>query len=264
MEPEGMTRYSVVMPAYNAQASIGRALQSLFTQHLHVDEIIIVDDGSTDRTVDAAGAWQDRLPLVLLQNGLNRGIGASLRRGVDAAKGDWVLRLDADDRWLPSHVQALDATTREPGVCLVSSPAIMVDDAGQRIRVSKPVRDKDVRMRLMWDNPLIHSASGFERESYLAVGGYREDIRWEDYDLWIRLLAVGKLGFADSPGIEYTVSNTSLSRARRSVALHARWQCQLQAMVKFWRRHPLAAARSFVIGAARASYASKIERILCG
>jgi glycosyltransferase involved in cell wall biosynthesis len=252
-----MPRFTVVIPAYNAQSSIERALQSLAMQLLSVDEIIVVDDGSSDRTVEIVQSWQNRLPLLLLRNSANCGIGASLRRGVEAASGDWVLRLDADDRWLPGHVQALVAAINQPGVCLVTSPAFLVNDAGERFRVTEQVQDEDVRKRLMWDNPLIHSATGFERDAYRAVGGYRQGIRWEDYDLWIRLLAVGRLGAAEFPGIEYTVSNTSLSRTRRSVSLNARWQCQRQAIAKFWRLHPFAAAQSLVLGAIRVSFLSK-------
>ena len=259
-----MPSYSVVMPAFNARNCIERALQSLAMQQLPVDEIVVVDDGSSDRTVETVQSWKDRLPLLLLQNGSNWGIGASLRRGVDAASGDWVLRLDADDRWLPGHVQALDTAAKQSGVCLVTSPAYLVDEAGERIGVTRPVRNEEVRMRLMWDNPLVHSATGFRRDSYRMVGGYREGVRWEDYDLWIRLLATGSLGVSDEPGIEYTVSGTSLSRTRRSVALEARWSCQRQAMATFWRLHPLAASRSFMLGATRAIYQSTFERMLCG
>lgn len=259
-----MPGYSVVMPAYNAQAFIGRALQSLSLQRMPVDEIIVVDDGSLDRTVEIVRSWHQHLPLRLLRNGTNRGIAATLRRGVEAASGDWVLRLDADDRWLPDHVRALDVAAGRPGVCLVTSPAYLVNDAGERLGQTRRVTDASVRKRLMWDNPLIHSATGFSLEAYRKAGGYREGVRWEDYDLWIRLLAHGRLGVSEAPGIEYTVSGSSLSRTRRSVALAARWRCQRQAIAAFGRRHPLAAARSFMLGAGRASYSSLSEKFVCG
>lgn len=246
-----MSHFSVVIPAFNAQSCVDRALQSLAEQHQPVDEVIVVDDGSADGTVDTVLAWEGRLPIVLLRNDTNRGIGVSLRRGVDAARSDWVLRLDADDRWLPGHVQALSDAARQPGVSLVTAPAVLVDEAGRRLGMSQVVHDADVRALLMWDNPLVQSASGFSREAYRAVGGYRVGVRWEDYDLWIRLLSVGRLGSSSSPSVEYTVSSTSLSRVKRSVAIAARWYCQRQAVERFWRRHPLAASRALTLGAGR-------------
>lgn len=246
-----MPYFSVVMPAFNAQSHIDRALRSLAEQHQPVDEVIVVDDGSTDRTADTVLAWEGRLPIVLLRNGVNLGIGASLRRGVEAARCDWVLRLDADDRWLPEHVQTLSEATGQPGVNLVTAPAKLVDEAGRNLSTSQIVNDAEVRALLMWDNPLVHSASGFSREAYRAVGGYREGVRWEDYDLWIRLLSLGRLGSSAAPTIEYTVSSHSLSRAKRSVSIAARWYCQRQAVARFWSRHPLAASRALTLGAGR-------------
>lgn len=246
-----MLRISVVMPAFNAETCISQALKSIRAQSYAVDEVIVVDDGSADNTAAVVESWFDRLPLVLLRNDRNMGIGASLRRGVEESRGEWILRLDADDRWLPGHVEAQSESMRQPYVNLVTAPAILVDGIGRRLGKSRVVHDAEVRALLMWDNPLVHSATGFSREAYRAVGGYRQGVRWEDYDLWIRLLSLGRLGSSTIPSIEYTVSNNSLSRAKRSISIAARWYCQRQAVAKFWRRHPMAAGRALTLGATR-------------
>jgi glycosyltransferase involved in cell wall biosynthesis len=243
--------FSVVMPAYEARACIDRALASIAAQTQPVHEVVVVDDGSRDGTSAAVEAWRDRLPVLLLKNDANRGIGPTLRRGVEAASGEWILRLDADDRWLPGHVAAMTALARLPDVELLTSAAVLVDESGNARGRFEAADDRRVRARLMWDNPLIHSATGFRREACVAAGGYRDGVRWEDYDLWIRLLARGRLGAHATPTVEYTVSAGSLSRTRRSVAIAGRWQCQRQAIARFWRRHPLAALRAGTLGAAR-------------
>lgn len=253
-----MPRFSVLMPAYNAQHCVGRALESIAAQTCAVHEVVVVDDGSRDDTAAVTAAWSDRLPLVLLRNDGNRGIGATLRRGAAAATGDWILRLDADDRWLPTHVAAMAPLANIPDMLLLTSAALLVDEAGAPLGVFHAVADTAVRGRLMWDNPLVHSASGFRRSAYLAEGGYREGVRWEDYDLWIRLLAHGRLGTHTEPTVEYTVSPTSLSRTRRAVSIAGRWQCQRQAVARFWRRHPLAALSACTLGAARTMVSSFI------
>jgi len=216
-----------------------------------VDEVVVVDDGSQDDTAEIIESFGDRLPIVLLRNERNCGIGHTLRRGVEAATGDWILRLDADDRWLHSHVAALANLVRAPGVRLVTSAAMLVDESGDSLGRFDAAVDETVRGRLMWDNPMIHSASGFLRTGYFQAGGYRENVRWEDYDLWIRLLAEGSLASSSVPSVEYTVSANSLSRTRRAVSIAGRWQCQRQAVAQFWRKHPWSALRTCTLGAAR-------------
>lgn len=254
-----MVHISVVMPAFNAGRFISCALQSIEAQSFRVDEVIVIDDGSADDTAATVESWSDRLPVVLLRNDRNRGISASLRRGVEASRGDWILRLDADDRWLPQHAQALvEAASQSPSAVLVTASASLVDESGHPLGLALAPNDATVRARLMWDNPLIHSASGFLRSAYLNVGGYREDVRWEDYDLWIRLLEVGTLGTSGLPSVEYTVAGHSLSRVKRSVSIAARWHCQKAAVRKFWQRHPVSAVRSTTLGALRFAASSWI------
>lgn len=249
-----MFQLSVVIPAYNAGHYISRALESIYEQSQQVAEVIVVDDGSEDDTASKVEAWAAYLPILLIRNNRNEGIGASLRRGVEASQGDWVLRLDADDRWFVHHAASLAGAIRQsPAAVLATSSAIVVNERGDFVRSVAAVSDRDVRACLMWDNPLVHSATGFLRKAYQRVGGYREGVRWEDYDLWIRLLEIGKLTASTTPSVEYTVAMQSLSRVGRSAALSARWQCQRAAVRKFWMEHPFAAANAIALGTLRYS-----------
>jgi glycosyltransferase involved in cell wall biosynthesis len=247
-----MISLSVVMPVLNGEKTISRALASVEKQSIPIQQLIVVDDGSSDNTGGLVDSWATRLPVRRLRNERNIGIARSLRCGVEAAVGHWVCRLDADDAWHPDHVERLiRAVEGSPDAVLAASSARMVTESGESIGQLIAPPDSRVRAALMWDNPLVHSAVAYSKAAYEAVGGYAPDQKWEDYDLWIRLLGIGRLASVGTPTIDYTVASHSLSRGKRSQALRARWACQRKAIRAFGTRHPAAALRCAVLGGLR-------------
>ncbi|HOM77565.1 MAG TPA: glycosyltransferase family A protein, partial [Anaerohalosphaeraceae bacterium] len=87
---------SVVIPAYNCQAYIRRAIDSVLGQSRPADEIIVVDDGSTDGTAEAVRTYGAKVILIQQENA---GVSAARNAGIRAASGDWIAFLDADDEW---------------------------------------------------------------------------------------------------------------------------------------------------------------------
>jgi glycosyltransferase involved in cell wall biosynthesis len=243
------------MAAFNGANTIERALQSVAEQDTKIDEIICIDDGSTDGTFTILESWKQRLPLKLLRNPVNQGLSRSLITGVNAASCKWILRLDADDMWLPSHVATLVALMGRSNVVLVAAPANVKNADGQTTGRSRAISDDSIRRDLMWDNPICHSASGFLREAYHAVGGYSATEAFEDYGLWIRLLALGALNAATHPTINYFVYPHSLSRQSRARSICKRWRHQQTAINKFYARHPVAALNYQVICSLRGAVA---------
>ena len=96
-------KISVVIPAFNAERHIGRAVRSVLAQTRAADEIIVVDDGSTDGTAEAVRSFGETVRLIQQPNA-----GASVARntGIEAAAGEWIAFLDADDEWLPEKLDA--------------------------------------------------------------------------------------------------------------------------------------------------------------
>lgn len=232
---------SVVMPVLNGGIVVLDAIRSIAAQTLAIDELVLVDDASTDGTSDRVRrvAGELNVPLSLLRNDVNIGISRSLDLGVRASFGDLVLRLDADDRWLPNHVNTLVAMAQgDADAVLFSSRVRRVDEVGVQQGESPAINARDVRWKLAWDNPLIHSATGFRRQAYLDVGGYLPTYRWEDYDLWIRLLQRGDLSFSNEVTAEYTVAMHSLSRVGRR-GMPDRLALQRRAAHAFFSSHPV-------------------------
>jgi glycosyltransferase involved in cell wall biosynthesis len=101
-------KVSVIIPAYNAEGFLERAVRSALTQTERDLEVIVIDDGSIDHTVDVAlriAEQDDRVRV--LQNGENCGVSLSRNRAIDLASGEWIAVLDADDTWLPQRIEAL-------------------------------------------------------------------------------------------------------------------------------------------------------------
>jgi glycosyltransferase involved in cell wall biosynthesis len=93
---------SAVIPAYNAEEHIARAIQSVLAQTRPVDEIIVVDDGSTDNTAEVVRSFGDEVKLI---RQANAGVSAARNAGIKFATGDWIAFLDADDEWLPDKIE---------------------------------------------------------------------------------------------------------------------------------------------------------------
>ena len=113
-------KISVIMPVYNASASLPRSLESLRKQTFRDFEVVFVDDGSTDGSANLLAAFQEQadIPCQILRQGENQGVAAARNRGLDAAGGEWVTFVDADDTIEEKALEtALQAAA--PGVDLV-------------------------------------------------------------------------------------------------------------------------------------------------
>ena len=97
---------SVIIPAYNAAEHLGRAIDSILAQTRPPDEIIVVDDGSTDNTPQIATTYGEKVTLLQQQNA---GVSAARNTGIKAARSEWIAFLDADDKWLPEKLEKQSA-----------------------------------------------------------------------------------------------------------------------------------------------------------
>lgn len=95
-------KISAIIPAYNAENTIVRAIQSVLNQTRPADEIIVVDDGSTDQTADAVRSFGNKIILICQDNA---GVSVARNTGIEAACGDWIAFLDCDDEWLPEKLR---------------------------------------------------------------------------------------------------------------------------------------------------------------
>jgi glycosyltransferase involved in cell wall biosynthesis len=222
----------VLLPAYNAVATIGRALESIRWQTRPPDQIVVVDDGSTDGTAEVLEQYAPGMRIRVVAHPHRRGLVAALQSGAAAIETTWVARLDADDIWLPLHLSTLMSSVAAEH-SLIASRALVVRGS-VTTPSSGPYDHLAVKFALCWDNPFVHTASAFSLQHYTAVGGYKPG-RFEDYDLWSRLSCAGAAVILGSVTTVHVKRTGSLSDIDRRESLRSRFVMQAE----HWRRLPL-------------------------
>lgn len=206
-------RISVVIPSYNRRPTLARALQSVFDQTSEVDEVILVDDGSTDGSSDMV---KRQFPRVKTLRQPNRGVSAARNRGIVAAQFEWIALLDSDDSWMPQKIEQVRKTwRRQPGYVLYHSDEIWIR---RGIRVN-PKRKHRKSGGWIFENclPLCAispSASVISKKALQSVGMFDEKLpACEDYDLWLRLCHQYPVNYIDEALItKYGGHRDQLSR----------------------------------------------------
>jgi glycosyltransferase involved in cell wall biosynthesis len=183
----GAPRVSVLIGCWNNSDTLGTAIDSILGQTLEDLELIVVDDGSTDRTPDLVDAISDtRVRYLPLDH---MGISRSLNRGLLAARAPIVAVQDADDWSLPRRLEKeLAVLDARPEVAVVGGRMREVGPDGEELRPRTRFAAGEVNGALLRFNPIPNSCAAFRREPALALGGYDPRYRYAmDHDLWLRL-----------------------------------------------------------------------------
>lgn len=201
----GVPRISVVVPFYNAEATIAETIESLRAQTFSDFEAFILNDGSTDRGAERARAAVAGDPrFQVLDNPKNRGVCFTRNRGIELARAPWMAILDADDVALPQRLaRQLEFVDRNKEIVLLGSSAEAIAHDGHPLGpLPMPTGPDRVVARLLLDNPIIQSAVLVRLDAVRRIGGYTIE-RGEDYDLWWRLRREGKLDNIAEPLVRY-------------------------------------------------------------
>lgn len=207
---------SVVVPAYNAEPYLDAVLASVAAQSRPADEVIVVDDASSDATADVARRWSTMLPLELIEREENRGLGAARRLAIQHSSGELIAPLDADDYWVPDHLAVLVAEWERVGGMIAPDQLSWVP--GQRLTTSswgeRAIPPPEQQAHAIIAGNFGSYASLFSRADYERAGGFRELRRSEDWDLWIRMVLAGtRVTLAPTPTLVYRIRPDSLSAA---------------------------------------------------
>lgn len=224
---------SVIVPAYNAAATLAATLRSALAQSHAEIEIIVVDDGSADETARVARAIAAQDPRVTVARQVNAGVAAARNRALAMARGEFVAPLDADDLWHPAKLARQLARIREmPEATMVYCWSADIDADGliSELRSDVARFEGDVMAPLLVANFIdTSSVPLIRREALIAAGGWEEDLHrrnaqgCEDWVLYVRLAAAGPVLLEPAFLVGYRQSATAMSRdtgrMRRSMAL---------------------------------------------
>jgi glycosyltransferase involved in cell wall biosynthesis len=191
-------KISVIMAVYNGQRFLGEALDSILQQTFTDFELLVVDDGSTDSTPQILSTYAERDSRLRVIRQPNGGVSAAVNRALARAQGEFIARMDSDDRMLPDRLERqLKFFNDHPEASVVCGHAHMITANGKRI--GKSQASVDVELGLKEQNPsrfveIIQSTVLMRRQDLLNVGRYNEDITYsEDRELWGRFVTAGKM-----------------------------------------------------------------------
>lgn len=229
VQTEESARISVVIPLYNKEAEVERALRSVVEQSLAPGEIIVVDDGSTDGSraiVERIIAEHPEAGIRLITQP-NSGVSAARNRGIAEAKGDYIALLDADDMWLTGYIAEVCRLMEYYPEADAYATAFDIVNGTQRVAAPVPATEGYINIAeeaLLRRYPIIPSTATLRREAVLRAGGFPEGMRiGEDQWLWVRMVQQGaKFCFSPMSLVRYsrTASNRSASIYRAEQSTH--------------------------------------------
>ena len=216
MKPKDEVKLTVLMPAYNAGLYIAEAITSVLVQTFHDFELLIINDGSTDNTVDVIKSFQDER--IVLINQENKGVAAALNKGLTHARAELIARFDADDRCFPFRLeQQYNFMVANPDHVIVGSAAEYMDAAGNYIFTQYPAATSDTEIKdLPFDVcPFIHASVCYKKSVVQCVGYNEYAHSFEDHLLWQQLKFVGQVHNMSEPLLCVRLNPGSLTMDER-------------------------------------------------
>lgn len=219
---------SVIMPAYNAAEHIREAIDSILGQIFSDFEFLIIDDGSTDNTVDIIEEYNDPR-IKLIRNEDNKGLVYTLNKGLEIAQGRYIARMDADDisrtERFEKQVIFLD---ENPEISILS---VAFEFLGTPYHIHFPTDNEGIKVKLLENTALLHPGAMFRKEAVIKNNlRYNEDYKYaEDYHLWAIAAQQGiKMANLDEVLVEYRQheNQVSMSRLKEQEAVKERIQLE--------------------------------------
>lgn len=208
-----MPLISVVIPVYNGEKTIRETVGSVLNQTFSDFELIVVDDGSKDQTLEILSSILD--PRLKVLTYPNAGVAATRNRGFSQSSGELISFLDADDLWTPEKLEAqLKALQENPQAAVAYSWTNFFDESGQFLHPGSHCTYKGNVYPKLLLNDFLESGSNplIRRQALLEVGGFDETLsNAHDWDMWLRLAARYHFVVVPSVQIHYRVATHSMS-----------------------------------------------------
>jgi glycosyltransferase involved in cell wall biosynthesis len=197
-----MPKISVIIPTYNREQLISRAINSVLAQTYKDYEIIVIDDGSTDHTKEALEPFEGKIKYFYQDNS---GISGARNRGIEEARGNYIAFLDSDDAWMPEKLATqAEILDRDPSVGIVYSKMLILNEDGKHCGFKPDEKTGRNFMELIEIRGDIATSTVMtRRECFQKVGRFDPDLPpMEDFDMWLRISKFYKI---------YEVENVTLA-----------------------------------------------------
>ena len=190
---------SVVIPTHNRKAMLRCTLTSVFEQTLQPLEVIVVDDGSTDGTLDLLAT---EFPSIIVITQTNHGVSHARNQGIKQAQGQWIALLDSDDIWHPTKLENQHKfLNRNPSLCFCHTDEVWVRQGKQ---IKQPAylnkSNQDIFLKSLVRCIICPSSVVMHKKIFENTGFFDEQLTvCEDYDLWLRVLLQYEIAYLDQP-----------------------------------------------------------------
>lgn len=193
---------SVILPVYNGGRFLEAALESLRDQTYTNFEVIVINDGSNDNSMEIIETFH--MPNMRIFSQQNQGLPATLNRGIKLALGEYIARMDQDDVSDPDRLEMqAKYLMLHPDIGVVGTGYKLIDTAGKILGIRQPpCSPQQVERMLFVGNPLVHGSVMFRKEMIEQFGYYSERETLEDYHLWSRL--AGNVKMVNLPNVLYS------------------------------------------------------------
>jgi glycosyltransferase involved in cell wall biosynthesis len=212
-------KVSVLMSVYNGDRYVKEAINSILNQTFTNFEFIIIDDGSTDRTLEILTTYTEKDDRIRLASRENRGLTKTLNEMLSQSKGDFIARIDADDIALPERFdKQLQFLQQNTDVVCVGSSLDWIDEKGRFIaHCSMPEGNEELQQLMLGGISMLHHPCAmFRRLAALQVGGYDETLKTSaDLDLWLKLGEIGRLANLPETLMLYRLHPRSITNAKQ-------------------------------------------------
>ena len=204
------------MAVYNGEAFVHRAIESILNQTFSDFELIIINDGSTDKTNKILQSYKQKDKRIRILNQSNTGLTIALNNGIQVAKGSYIARLDADDVALPYRFDLQHSRMdQNKDIVLCGSNCINVSTNGTRTKWGYE-GEASLNKSIFYKTPFAHSTALIRKNALDNVGVYNYKYKTsQDAELWMRLAKYGRIIMIKDPLVERYIFNHSISRTQR-------------------------------------------------
>jgi glycosyltransferase involved in cell wall biosynthesis len=221
-------RFSIVVPAYQAEATLAETLDAVNAQTLDDWECIVVDDGSTDSTKEIASQYAARDPRIRVLSQPNQGTAGAYNTGVRAARGEYIVICSADDILVSEHLRRMSAfVQREPSFDIYSTNGYFWWPGESEELVYRDLeggKDRSDSLADVISRCFYSVGATYRRSLFSEVGGYHVGVYGEDYDFWLRAMARG----ARHRYLPEALSRHRVSASRKSAQHEAVYRSDIQ------------------------------------
>lgn len=218
-----MESISVVLPVKNGEPFLGRLIPQILQNISEVDEILVINDHSNDKTLDILESFAANNSSIRILNADKSGLVEALNLGVRSAANNWIARFDVDDNYPVNRLSVQRECINESIGVIFSDyqvQSVLGDNLGV---IPSAITSSGTLLSLISSNRTAHPSALFNRNKFLAAGGYlEEEFPAEDLGLWFRMARQGDLITVPTVLLEYTLHSESVSSTRRVQMQNAR------------------------------------------